>query len=256
MRVRELSAAGLIRFEEVLQLGRDGIDIEPALLALRDDAELSRPFAPESEINVAYLGTKWEAAVTLAGALPANVLIQHTTNPGLWSWLSVAFFDSLCPPTAGVYKIKESARYILDSSWKRSYRHLLLTSLQLYCLHGENARFLLQRPLHTWGDAAEQIVARIELRTNRAFFYAANQLYFDQNLRTIKSGAETKAKNEGPKPGTVLRLINYLNQLDCTFDIYGLKAEELLYKLPAEFDPWKPMKYQNPVNFIQAVRSD
>ena len=36
------------------------------------------------------------------------------------------------------------------------------------------------------------------------------------------------------------RLITVIQQLDFNYDLYGMRAEEILGLLPAEFDAWRP----------------
>jgi hypothetical protein len=44
---------------------------------------------------------------------------------------------------------------------------------------------------------------------------------------------------EKNSPGTLLRFINIIQQLDLTYDLYSLGGEEILALLPPEFDKWK-----------------
>jgi hypothetical protein len=43
-------------------------------------------------------------------------------------------------------------------------------------------------------------------------------------------------------PGTLLRFIDVVQQLDLNFDLYSMNAEALIGLLPSEFDAWKPKK--------------
>jgi hypothetical protein len=73
------------------------------------------------------------------------------------------------------------------------------------------------------------------LIANRGVLEAALMLYFDPKKRRPKPGAQTPGN-----PGTVRRLVHVLQQLDLTYDIYGLSGRQILELLPEEFDEWKP----------------
>ena len=64
---------------------------------------------------------------------------------------------------------------------------------------------------------------------------AALMLYFDPKKRRPKPGAQTPGNS-----GTVRRLVHVLQQLDLTYDIYGLSGRQILELLPDEFDDWRP----------------
>jgi hypothetical protein len=44
---------------------------------------------------------------------------------------------------------------------------------------------------------------------------------------------------EKSSPGTLLRFIDIIQQLDLTYDLYSMSGEEILALLPPEFDKWK-----------------
>ena len=66
--------------------------------------------------------------------------------------------------------------------------------------------------------------------TNRVVLQVATQLYFDPESKSAKRGSGTYRQ-----PGTVDRFVDVLNQLDVTWDLYAIDAEQLVEMLPAEF---------------------
>jgi hypothetical protein len=60
----------------------------------------------------------------------------------------------------------------------------------------------------------------------------ANDLYFDVDKKKLKTGSGNKEK------GGCRRLIEFLQQLDCTYDLATLSSEKLLLLLPDEFHPF------------------
>jgi hypothetical protein len=78
-------------------------------------------------------------------------------------------------------------------------------------------------------------VSRRDLIANRGVIEAALALYFDAQRGRPKAGAQGSLH----QPGTVRRFVRVLQQLDVTYDIFGLSGEQLLELLPREFDQWR-----------------
>ncbi|MDZ7645593.1 MAG: hypothetical protein U5K76_16030 [Woeseiaceae bacterium] len=106
----------------------------------------------------------------------------------------------------------------------------------MYRRHGDLARLLLTGPVNTESAVYHEIASRQDLIANPGVLDAASQLYFDPSRNAPKVGAHTTK----PQPGTVRRFVRVLQQLDMTYDIYGLAGEQILELLPGEFDAWRP----------------
>lgn len=92
---------------------------------------------------------------------------------------------------------------------------------------------MLYNPLSKPGDIVEQSASRQEFVTNKAVVEAATRLYIDGASRTAKKGAGGKG------PGSARRFAEVLNQLDVTWDLYAMSADDLLSILPAEFNRFR-----------------
>ena len=84
-----------------------------------------------------------------------------TKNPGFWSWLSLYYFDSVCPSVKGKRKPYASYRHLFDSEDRTGkYRHLLASPYviykQLYPAY-RRGMAVLQGPVHPPGEVVEQI---------------------------------------------------------------------------------------------------
>jgi hypothetical protein len=64
---------------------------------------------------------------------------------------------------------------------------------------------------------------------------ALNALYLDRAHGLPKRNAQTPS----PQPGTLRRFVRVLQQLDVTYDVYGMSGEAILDLLPPEFDAWR-----------------
>jgi hypothetical protein len=161
-------------------------------------------------------------------------------DPAVWGWLSLFYFDQLCPPTSdSTRKIGEIARYVPSVHAFRYYRHLLAGPYHIYKAYRDNpglAQIVLFSPVDTITDYTEQLASRQDIVQNKAAIAAATRLYFNPQSGKAKRGA---APNQH-KPGTLRRFADLINQLDPTFDLYSMDAVQLLSKLPAEFDAYRP----------------
>ena len=129
-------------------------------------------------------------------------------------------------------------RHILEPGYPNGHRHLLAGPYLVYSLYGlgeDLSRLLLWTPLHVESQFHNELAGRQTLITNKGLLHAADKLYFDKSDNKPKRGALME-KNS---PGTLLRFINIVQQLDLTYDLYSMSGEEILALLPPEFDKWK-----------------
>jgi hypothetical protein len=182
-------------------------------------------------------GTRFEwasYAQTLTAGVPDT---QVQSDTGMWCWLTLVYFDQLCPSVKGVRKLGQRARYVpTGTDFRTYYRHLLAGPWQILTAHRdapERARAVLGGSLHTPGEVYEQIASRMELATSATVLSLSNALYLDATTGKRKRGAGSAG------PGTPRRLADVLMQLDLTFDIYAMPMDKLLRLLPNEFERFK-----------------
>jgi hypothetical protein len=162
--------------------------------------------------------------------------LQVDQNIGLWSWLSLYYFDLVCPVNENGRRLPgQDYRHILDTDFRRYYYHLLNGPYNIYKLHEEKIPLLLSGPLYRTSTFYLELASRQGFVTNKGVMEAANLLYYDFPQGRPKIAAASKKK-----PGTLLRFINVVQQLDLTHDLYSMNGEEVLNLLPAEFDEWHP----------------
>jgi hypothetical protein len=230
-KLRRLNAKGIGAFRELLQHIRDGAEFHASPAILYAD-EYSQRLPRTIEIEARPFASKYEAAEYLSG-----VLVDVSADVGLWSWLALFYFDQLSPVDAdGDRRPREDWHYIPSetSGWHRD-RHLLAGPFKLFAMHRENARLLLHPPVHQHGAFVYDLSFRRELITNRGLIEAVDLLYWDAKRGRPKRGATTTSR-----PGNLRRLIAVVQQLDFNYDLYGMRADEILRLLPPEFDGWKP----------------
>lgn len=226
---------GIDSFARVLQAARHGARITTPLPFLGDPS-FSEPVDGNPEVEVRVLPTR----DALAGHL--NPVLERARSPdlmrdtGLWAWLSAAFLDTVCPADrSGLRNPQADYRHIPTNDWRHFYRHLVRGSVRIYRLFESDparaAIVLCQHPAKP-GDFVEQLCSRQERITNPAIIEVANRLYLDPATGRPKRGSAPNS----PKPGTLRRYTSTLDQLDLTYDLYSMTADDLIAVLPREFE--------------------
>ena len=234
--VRRLTTAGINSFRAFLSALRTDPSI-PAPIHLLSAEGSSEPLKATASVD---LEQKFQHRYGFAQALHEALKeirdadANWMNDDGMWTWLALAYFQktSLDGKKAG-----EDARHIISTDYRRRYRHLVRTAVLAFANHGENARFVLVGRLHTHGDAAEQLLSRQQILTNKALFAAFNALYCEdgKNGPRMKRGATSKDAG-----GTLRRAGKVLRQFDLTFDLQAMDKESILKLLPREFTRFKP----------------
>jgi len=236
MRLRKLKETGIMKMGDYLDsLGGDKPPAFP--LEILTDSSFS-DFVSDVEVEPRKFRNKYELASYLHGlfseASPADVV----ADTGLWCWLSLYFFEQLCPrERGGRFKPGARARWIPEvDNFQRYYRHLLAGPYRVFFFHRdrpERAMALLCGEICKQGDLIEQLASRQELITNKHLIEAVTSLYFDRESDRNKRGAGGKGA------GSPRRLAEVIDQFNLTWDLYSLTANEFLGLLPAEFDRFK-----------------
>ena len=212
-------------------------NLPPPFHVLEDPA-LTEEVPGEIEVQKRNFETRLEAGRYLNDLLEHSGIARPERNRGLWSWLTLIFFDAVCPADGnGNRAAQDEARLVpLLDNHQRFYRHLLLGPFLIVRAHHDNperAMAMLCNPLWKPGEIVEQLASRKELVTNRGVVELATRLYYDKGIKSFRRGAGSSVK------GAARRLAALLNQLDLTFYLYGMTADELQAMLPKEFDRFR-----------------
>ena len=236
--VRVLNNRGIQGFREYLGGLRKGAAIDPPLDMLTDP-RYSAKIHGIVEVERYDFKSKLEMARNLYERLRILPHSQTDQNVGLWSWISLYYFDQICPKNRIGRRIAgQDSRHILDPDYRLYYRHLLSGPYNVYKLHEGKAPLLFYGPLFVLNSYYRQLACRQAFITNSGVIEAANLLYYDSSIGKPKFGATSKTG----KPGTIFRFIDVIQQLDLTYDLYSMSGEEVLDLLPPEFDQWRPPK--------------
>lgn len=239
-RIRRHTAQGIEEVERWLdQLKLEGGGSVPSILL--DDPRFSEDLPENLQIDEGeQFSSRFEWGVYIEGVLRELPTRRLAEDPGVWTWLSLALFDQICPVGPnGKRKLSDRPRYVPSvSDFRTYYRHYLLGPWRIVRAHKDapvRARVLLMNPLYRPGELAEQISAHQNLVSSGAVLEAASELYLDRAGDKLKRGAG------GSGPGSPRRLVAVLDQLFLTFDFQQIGAGPLLKLLPKEFK-----RFRNP----------
>ena len=234
MKVRRLNIAGIEQFERFLDSLTDAAPLAVPLAALTAP-ETSESLGVELEVEHRAFASRMDLGSYLFKKLNRSGLLDIDADRGIWAWLALFYFESLCPADRfGRRTPGNRARWILDPhNFQRYYRHLLAGPYRIvraYPEQPEIAMCILCGSPDKPGELVEQLASRQELVTNRAIIGAATRLYYDADSGKLKRGAGGKGR------GSPRRLADVLQQFDVTYDLYTLDTDELSQLLPKEFD--------------------
>lgn len=240
MKLRRLTSAGVDDFSAWVGRLNETPTLGPPLRLLADNAT-SELIQPDIDIEQQAFTNRFDAARYLAEKLTVPGVVNLERDVGLWAWLTLFYFDQLCPQRAdGTRKVRALSNYIPEVGMsRRYYRHLLMGPTLMYSAHirdPECLRALLYGPLHVGtAETYRLFVENSSLVASTAAVGVATTLYFDSRNNKLKRGAGSKER------GGCRRLIAFLQQVDCTFDLGAVSRLTLLGMLPREFSKYLPL---------------
>ena len=250
-RVHELTSDGIAAAKAWLSALRGGVSF-PFPEAILTSPPYAQPVEPEIYVNRRKFSTRRDAGIYFIRLLAPLGHAQVINNPYLWSWLGMFYFDEVVrKDTNGNPNLGRDTdiAYVIDPapgpdagrSATRRYAHRLMLAYEIYRQHGENAWFMLDEPINSLRDFTQRLVAAQELFRSKGIVPLAHTLYVNPDTRRLKPNTVNYSRANAP-PGSLPRLIDVLNQLYMTYDVYGMSAEQLLPSLPSEFDRFKPIQ--------------
>ena len=227
----EFTPAGLDAFQLSFngQLQEDEIDLSNPNMAVRIPGTIS--------FEVWGWNTAREMADSIVGSAGVNSIPSLLNRVGLWGWLAFVGREVVYPKRQdGKRKLGEVHRWYPSdlSDFQKGQRHLVRTPVLLRSSFGDNADHLLLGTPAVPGELREQLTSQQDM-FHLAFQEAARTLYYDATSGTLRRGAA------GKRGGSARRLAKVRQQLDVTWNLFALTAEQILEKLPAEFEQFKSL---------------
>ena len=142
---RALNDEGIARFIQYLETVRVGSG-DPPPRELLDDPRYCDDLSAAVQFEPRRFATRWGMAEYLAERLAALPPEDVENNVGLWGWLSLFYFDQVCPvQPSGIRKAGASYRHVPDFAFMFRYRHLMYGPFAVYRRHRGHA---IMEPLH------------------------------------------------------------------------------------------------------------
>lgn len=233
--VRILNEAGIELVREfVVRLKTDPSAWPPP--DVLTDTRYTTPAPGGASVERRSFSSKLEFGRYCAGALNGRVPDRTLrTSIGLWVWLTLFYFDQVCPADGnGRRKPLSLEKYIPSTGHVSTNpdKHLLFFPWKMITLHGEDAAWLLNSALREDSKVVRELANSYRRNVSPEFVRLARSLYFDEGRGRLRIGATNRK-------GNLRRLDRVVSQLDLTYDVFGIDATGLAALLPSsEFGGW------------------
>jgi hypothetical protein len=235
MILREFNPAGIAAFKAFLAECREN-PRSAAPMTLLLDERMTEVVKPRTNVEAQHFTLRREAADYLRRLLAPLPEDEVAENPGLWSWLSLCYFDQVCPLRGGRRTVKNDYSYVFDAKNTRNfYRHLLFISWYAAHIASPHDRLFMSAPVSSLDKVTSEVMKRLYLTRIPCIFEVLDRLYWDEDRgrgrvgivdpRTTKAGDLTH------------RFPIRMRQLEKTYDLFSLTADQLIELLGAEFQP-------------------
>ena len=240
MQLRRFNADGLAEFERQIDALRGELPEgeTPRTGSIDDLLEAPAFTEPVGDLIVpdhTTFTTRREAAeflMDLIGSLPAEGIEK---DAGLWSWLSARFFKELMF-TGGSEKRSQplvTMYYRFEAEDTRNWsKHHLFTAWRLLSVAPEHNHLLLNRPVGRNDKFTDLVLGNLGLSRIPAIYEVLERLYW------LPEKGMPRPRITGPDtfPGDFQhRFIARLNQLEKTYDLMVVSADQLIELLGPEF---------------------
>lgn len=229
--VRSFNKSGLRAFEEFLSLRRDGL-LHVDASDLLNDVSLTDPLAVNVEPR--EFATRRSAAEYLHFKLADIPAEKLRKDAGLWSWLSLFYFDQVCPEIDGERKIRNDYTYIFKPDESRYYyRHLLFIAWYVLQVAPHHNRLFLDQSVYRLDKYTSEVFKRLYVTRVPCAFEVLERLYWD--------GETNAPRKRMVSPGKIVagnlmhRFPTRIRQLEKTYDLLSLTADQLIELLGQEF---------------------
>jgi hypothetical protein len=232
LKLRRFNSDGILAFREFLSSCRQNPDTELPR-GMLEDSTLTE--VVDASISVAdnHFETKGDAARYFESVLRPIRTEELSKDAGLWSWLTLLFFDSVCPAEAGARVVKNDYHYIFEpTNTRHFYRHLLFISWRVLTLAPVHHRLFLHSRLSMLDKMTTEVMKRLYMTRIPCIFEVLDRLYWSESTRAPKKGMIGSKEREGD---LTHRLPLRIRQLEMTYDLMSLTADQLIEILGAEF---------------------
>jgi hypothetical protein len=233
MILRQFNSDGIEAFRQFLAKARMAPDT-PLPAELLEKPEYLASIEPRIEVEPRSFVTRASASQYLCELLHALPGHEVERNAGLWTWLTLFFFDSVCPREKGVRDVKNDYTYIFEPTNSRHfYRHLLFISWRIPQIAPVHNRLFLSGSVASLDKPTSEVLKRLYLTRIPCIFEVLDRIYWDSRLNRVRPGMASPGR---VRAGDLMhRFPSRLRQLEKTYDLFSLKANQLIELLGKEF---------------------
>lgn len=233
MLVRQFRQTGIEAFQAFLASCREDPEIEIPDDLLDDDA-LSTAVSPPVTAEPREFIERADAVEYLGEVLAPLPEHDVANNAGLWSWLALFYFDEVCPIREGRRRVKNDYHYIFEPKNSRHfYRHLLFIAWRIHLISPRPNRLFLHAPVSSLDKVTTEVMKRLYLTRIPCIFEVLDRLYWDDERERARAGI---VQANTVRPGDLIhRLPIRIQQLEKTYDLYSLDADQMIELLGEEF---------------------
>ncbi|MGO7087506.1 hypothetical protein AB9E14_07540 [Rhizobium leguminosarum] len=238
----EFTEAGLEAFKQAF----DG-ELEEAI-DLSNEA-IARKIVGTTTFTVSNWNSANEMATAILGSIGSANIKSLLSRKGVWGWLAFVCRDVVYPVQKnGHRKLGEVWRWFPSEpeDYQKGQRHLIRMPVLLRSSFGDDADHLLLGNPSVPGELREQLTSQQDM-FHASFQRVARLLYLEPGKMKLRRGAGGKGA------GSSRRLAQVRKQLDVTWDLFALSPDQLLEKLPKEFDRFRS---KTPESAILAISVD
>ena len=234
MKLRYFEKEGIETFRRFLRECKKDPFLTPPWNVL-EDPKLTKLSDKDIDVEKRTFATKQELGEYLHTTLKPLEMHDLERSRGLWTWLTLFYFDSVAPQDAeGKRKIQEEKRYIFDfSSYRDRGNHLAQQAWRIIEIAPQCNRIMSYTPPHVISDACWFIMSSTFITRIRYIFEVIDRLYWDESKGEPKAGM-IKSRN---RPGSLrYRFFPRIPQLEKNYDLTEIDADTLIMLLGKEFN--------------------
>ena len=233
--LKEFKPDGIARARAFLRDAREG-NVTTLPEGLLTDPTYTTDIAEACYVEKRNFANRYEAGKYLSEILAPLGIGNINGNLPLWSWLGMFYFDRLVnQDDQGKFKIGRLPDYAFvidtETDGRDELSNRLMLAWETYRLHGDKyASWMLDQPVMSIPKLVERTIRSRQRFASSDIVKLIGMLYFERQTGTPKPGA-----SNDDAIGGIRRLNDVLDQLYMTYDVYGMRAEQLLALLPEEF---------------------
>ena len=233
MRLRQFNKTGIEAFGKFLASCREA-PTESVPTDLIESDEHTTLVSHEIEVEPRNFSSRRAAADYFHNVLSPLSADVVRKDAGMWTWLSLFYFDQICPIVNGNRTVRNDYTYIyMPDESRYFYRHLLFIAWQVKQLAPTHNRIFLDRSLVNRDSVTTEVFKRLYVTRIPCIFEVIDRLYWDTTNNSPVKGIVSPSKVTAAD--LTHRFPTRIRQLEKTYDLQTLDANQLLEILGDEF---------------------